>query len=165
MRATVVILMWLTILVMARAAEAAAIYRAKGADGEASFSDVAVPDAVAVELDVYRPTAEQTEQLREQLAQTVAVAAELEAARLVREQEYADQRAEAARWAASHVTIQEGEYPRVAGIESGFWFGNRYPHNRPHPRPEEPSEPPPPGSAPSPSISKPLPPPGARPGR
>ena len=134
----------LAALVFASPPLGAEIYLSTGARGEASFGDVAVPDAVAVAVEVHQPSLAQADSTRERLAETLAIAAELEDARRDREQVYAERRAEAQRRAARQIPqYQEPEEQRVI---SSSYFGDYFtnPDRLHHPghKPRKPRTPP-----------------------
>ena len=90
-----------------QAANADEVYLSRGAYGEASFADFALADAVVVQIAVHQPSAGQADTVRYRTVQALAMAAELEDARLAREKRYAESRERATRQ-AQRVT----EYPR-----------------------------------------------------
>lgn len=150
----------LLIVLFARSAIAGEVYLAMGTYGEASFADFALPDAVAVRLQVYRPSLLQADAVRRRMAQTLAIAAELEDARRQREKAHAETRAQAAQWAARRAPeYPQPEYRRVVS----FGFPRRHMHSHAHPRgPRVPIMAKP---VRSPSWSKPLRRSSGRPGR
>jgi len=130
----------LVVLTLASPALAAEIYLSTGSSGEASFSDVALPDAVAVDVEVHQPSVGEADSTRARLAETLAMASELEDARREREKVYAQRRAEANRRAAQQIPkYQEPEDHRV--VSSGY-FEDYFPYPRaPHHRPHKPRKP------------------------
>ena len=134
-------------LIFARGALAADVYLVRGPQGEASFSDFALPRAVAVQLDVQQPSPLEAQAARERMVATLAIAGELEAARLSREKLLAEQKAERKAKAAKRAAQQVPKYvqPEVRRVVS-FPYGN-YPYRkkhheypRPHTLPHEPRD-------------------------
>jgi uncharacterized protein YggE len=126
-------------LLFPTAAMASDVFLSRGAHGEASFSDFAVPHAVAVDIEVAQPAQGEAQAVRERTDAMLAVAAELESARVAREKILAERRAERRAAAARRVPeYVQPEEPRYVGF---FPYGYR--HNRPRPplRPK-PAQPP-----------------------
>lgn len=72
------------------------VYVSTGAHGETSFSDVADPGAERLELDVPAASPDALAEMERRIARNLAVANDLEASRLAREQARAEARAAAA---------------------------------------------------------------------
>ncbi|MDH3642298.1 MAG: hypothetical protein OES38_09395 [Gammaproteobacteria bacterium] len=134
----------LAVLMLASSPLGAEIYLSTGARGEASFGDVAVPDAVAVAVEVHQPSPAQADSTRERLAETLAIAAELEDARRHREQIYADRRADAQQRAARQTPhYQQPEDQRVISSSYfGDYFTNPGRSHHPGHKPRKPRMPP-----------------------
>lgn len=119
------------------AANAEEVYLSRGAYGEASFADFALADAVPVQLAVYQPSVLQADAVRYRTGQALAIAAELQAARLAREKRYSESRERATRRATPRVAENPpDDYRRVAS----YVFPRRHRHfhtvARAEPRPQ-----------------------------
>ncbi len=121
-------------------ASADEVYLSRGAYGEASFADFALADAVPVQVAVHQPSVFQADAVRYRTGQIIAIAAELEDARMAREKRYAEARERATRRATPRVAEQpREEYRRIVS----FGYPRRH-HMRAHVVPRtEPELPPP----------------------
>jgi hypothetical protein len=107
------------------------IYLGLGAQGEASFSDYVIPDAVAVDLEVQQPSAAAAAAVEDRLQQTLAIVAELKQARHALAQARVQ-----ARLAARQLRDRQDQeyeqqaYDRAASASLGYYggyYGRRHP--------------------------------------